>query len=332
MKLCALVEAPEHVCCRYRIRAFESALAGAGCSLTVAGLPRGVRQRIWQFLRLRPYDAVLLQRRLLPPWQLRPLRWFSRRLLFDFDDAILYRDSYDLRGLIDLERARRFAATVKLADTVIAGNTYLAECARAAGAYPAKVVVIPTCISLERYTVTEHPAERRGVDLVWIGSASTLQGLERQRELWEYLGQQVPALRLRVICDRFPDFNLPPVIPIQWSKRTEVAEVAAGDIGINWMPDDLWSLGKCGLKILQYQAAGLPVIANPVGIHKTLIEPGVTGFLPQTPTEWLQAIKLLVAEPALRRQMGRAARARVAAEYSVAAWTSRFVTTILGKA
>lgn len=153
---------------------------------------------------------------------------------------------------------------------------------------------------------------------MWIGSASTLQGLELRRDLWEYLGRQVPELRLRVICDRFPDFGLPPVIPIRWSERTEVAEVSVGDVGINWMPDDLWSLGKCGLKILQYQAAGLPVIANPVGIHKILIEPGATGFLTQTPEEWLEAIKLLAAEPALRRRMGKAARARVEADYSVA--------------
>jgi glycosyltransferase involved in cell wall biosynthesis len=260
------------------------------------------------------------------------LRCFSRRLVFDFDDAILYRDSYDPRGFIDLERARRFAATVKLVDTVIAGNAYLAEGARAAGARPARVVEIPTCIPLERYTVTEHPAERRDVDLVWIGSASTLQGLERQRQLWAYLGKQVPGLKLRIICDRFPDFSLPPVIPIQWSEETEVAEVAAGDIGINWMPDDLWSLGKCGLKILQYQAAGLPVIANPVGIHKTLIEPGVTGFLAQTPMEWLEALKMLAAEPTLRRRMGQAARVRIAADYAVASWAARFVTTVLGKA
>ncbi len=331
MKLCALVEAPEHVCCRYRVRAFASALAGAGCSLTITGLTRGVRQRMLQFIRLRQYDAVLLQRRLVPPWQLRQLRYFSRRLIFDFDDAILYRDSYDPHGLVCPERASRFAATVKLADAVIAGNTYLAECARAVGAPPANIVVIPTCVPIDRYTVAEHASGRRGVDLVWIGSASTLQGLERQRDLWEYLGHQVPELRLRIICDRFPDFRLPPVVPIRWSEETEVAEVSLGDAGINWVPDDLWSLGKCGLKILQYQAAGLPVIANPVGIHQTLIEPGVTGFLAQTPAQWLEAIKRLAAEPALRRRMGKAARAGVEANFSVASWASRFVATVLAR-
>ena len=33
MKLLALVEAPDHVCCRYRVRAFEPALAAASAGV-----------------------------------------------------------------------------------------------------------------------------------------------------------------------------------------------------------------------------------------------------------------------------------------------------------
>jgi glycosyltransferase involved in cell wall biosynthesis len=275
---------------------------------------------------------VLLQRRLLPLWQLRHLRRFARRLLFDFDDAILYRDSYHPRGLIDPERARCFAATVKLADVVIAGNDYLAECALKAGARPERVNVIPTCVSTGRYVVAGRAPGRHSLDLVWIGSSSTLQGLERRRELWEGLGRHLPNLRLKVICDRYPNFDPLPVVAVQWSEKTEAEELSIGDVGVNWMPDDLWSLGKCGLKVLQYQAAGLPVIANPVGIHRELIEPGVTGFLAQTPGEWRDAISRLAAEPPLRERMGEVARARVEANYSVASWSARFVAAVLGRA
>jgi glycosyltransferase involved in cell wall biosynthesis len=275
---------------------------------------------------------VLLQRRLLPRWQLKQLRQFSRRLIFDFDDAILYRDSYDPCGLICPKRAKRFAATVKLADAVIAGNDFLAECALSAGARPECVRVIPTCILTDRYAGATHPPSRSGLVLVWIGSASTLQGLQTQRELWQYLGREIPGLTLRMICDHFPEFDPLPVIPIRWSEGTEASDISAGDVGINWMPDDLWSRGKCGLKILQYQTAGLPVIANPVGIHKTLIEPGVTGFLAQTPSEWLEAIRTLASDPTLRQRMGKAARARVEANYSLASWSSKFVSTVIGSA
>ena len=70
--------------------------------------------------------------------------------------------------------------------------------------------------------------------------------------------------------------------PFRGRKRWEARDLAAGQIGISWLPEDPWSQGKCGLKVLQYQAARLPVVANPVGMHAEFIEPGVTGFLPRT--------------------------------------------------
>jgi len=331
MRLLALVEAPDHVCCRRRLRAFEPALSRAGCSLTIESLERGALRRIIQFARLEPYDAVLLQRLLMPAWQLRRLRKASRRLIFDFDDAILHNDSYCPRGVASPKRARRFAATVRLADVVIAGNDYLAECALKAGARRGSVTMVPTCVGAADFATAERGPDRGGLELVWIGSSSTLQGLERRRGLWERLGREVPNLKLRAICDRFPDFGPLPIIPIQWSERTEAQEVAAGDVGINWMPDDLWSRGKCGLKILQYQAAALPVVANPVGVHREMIEPGVSGFLPRSDTEWLEAIGRLAAEPALRRRMGNAGRAAAEANYSVSVWSSRFVSAVFAK-
>ncbi len=71
----------------------------------------------------------MLQRKLLPGWQLRELRKRTRRLIFDFDDAVLYRDSYDRRGPHHRRRSDRFKRTVQAADVVIAGNAFLADCA-----------------------------------------------------------------------------------------------------------------------------------------------------------------------------------------------------------
>src|SRR5947209_4161568 len=124
MKALALVDAPDHVCCRYRVRAFEPALNDAGWSLTMRGLARGAWRRWSQLARADEFDAVVLQRKLLPGWQLRELRRRSRHLVFDFDDAVLYRDSYDPHGPFCRRRAGRFARTVRLADTVIAGNDF----------------------------------------------------------------------------------------------------------------------------------------------------------------------------------------------------------------
>ncbi len=92
------------------------------------------------------------------------------------------------------------------------------------------------------------------------------------------------------------------------------------------MPADLWSRSKCGLKILPYYAAGLPVIADSVGVHAEMIQAGVTGFLADTDEQWLEAIGPLSAAQT-RRRRGRAARDFIEPQYSVAARRQRFVNT-----
>jgi glycosyltransferase involved in cell wall biosynthesis len=252
--------------------------------------------------------------------------------VFDFDDAVLFRDSYDPRGPHSAWRQRRFAATVRFADAVIAGNDFLADCALRAGAPAERVRLIPTCVDPGLYAAatTGRPgvAPAGQVDLVWIGSSSTLKGLEQTRAVWERLGREVPGLRFRIICDRFPEFAELPVVPVPWSQETEARALAAGQIGISWLPDDLWSRGKCGLKVLQYQAAGLPVVANPVGTNVELVEPGATGYLAGNPDQWAEAVRTLAAEPHRRLRMGQLARQRVESGYSVSAWEETFVSSV----
>jgi hypothetical protein len=332
MKLLALVDAPDHVCTRYRVGVFAGALGRAGWDLTLQSIARGPAGRLAQLSRAGRFDSVLLQRKLLPRWQVRILRGYARRLIFDFDDAVLYRDSYDLRGPHCPRRAARFRETVGLCDVVIAGNPFLAECARGAGARPERVGVIPTCIAMERYPSSAPPeaGPKTGLDLVWIGSSSTLQGLERRRPLWDRIAREVPGVRLRLICDRFPDLGAMPVVAVPWSEVTEAESLGAGDVGVSWIPDDLWSRGKCGLKVLQYQASGLPVLANPVGVHPALIAHGVTGRLADTPESWIEGVRAFAADPAGRRLMGERARDQVVSKYSVAAWEGAFVAAIGG--
>jgi glycosyltransferase involved in cell wall biosynthesis len=334
MRLLALVDSPDHVCCRYRIRAFEPALKQAGWTLTCERLEPGAIFRVPQLKSAARYDSVILQRKLLPTWQLAILRRSARHLIFDFDDAVLFRDSYDSRGPSCSWRERRFAATVQAADAVVAGNDFLADCALRAGALAERVHLIPTCVEPRNYPLTEGSLRKNStaesVDLVWIGSSSTLRGLVQKRDLWERLGREIRGLRLRVICDRYPDLWQIPIIPVPWTVESEARELAAGQIGISWMPDDLWSRGKCGLKVLQYQAAGLPVVANPVGLHIELIEPSVTGFLPTTENQWVECVQTLAADPLRRLKMGRLARQRVETGFSTEAWAGSFVAAICG--
>ena len=332
MNVLALVEAPDHVCYRYRIRAFEPTFQALGGSVRVEPLAHNLFPRILQLRSTKKYEVTVVQRRLLAGWQLRILRGRARRLVFDFDDAVLYRDSNDRRGPNCPRRQQRFRAMMAVADSVIAGNAFLAQCAADHGAAPDRIHVIPTCVPTERYPAQPTPNRRQdGLDLVWIGSSSTLKGLEARADLWQTIGRRFSSLRLRMICDRFAEFPPLNVDRVNWSEATEIAELAQGHAGISWIPEDLWSQGKCGLKVLQYMAAGLPVIANPYGVHPEMILHGDTGILVQDPEEWIEAIQWLSLYPGDRAEMGRASRARAVQHYSVHAWAGRFLTALTGK-
>ena len=332
-----LVDHPQHVCCRYRLAAFRPWLEQAGHTLELVTMPRHWWSRLCLFHRLRGAN-VIVQRRLLAGWQRSLLRRAVRRLLFDFDDAVFLRDSYAAQGLHDPRRLRRFIGMIRAADAVIAGNSFLAEQA-ARWVNGQLVQVIPTCVEPKHYPVAQprqssEPGgiswERDGVstptiELVWVGSSSTLQGLQAIAPLLEEIGRQVPGVRLKLLCDRFLTLRHLPVLPVLWTEANEAEEIARADIGISWLPDDAWSRGKCGLKILQYLAAGLPVIANPVGIQTELVRHGETGFLARTPAQWIEAVRQLASDAELRRRMGQAGRRLVEEHYSVAVGAARWV-------
>jgi len=319
----ALVDHPEHVCCRYRLAAFRPVLEQAGHTLELLTIPCHWWSRVGFFHRLRGSN-VIVQRRLLAGWQRTLLRRAARRLLFDFDDAVFLRDSFASRGPHDGRRLRRFAGMVRCADAVIAGNAFLAE---HAGRWTnaERVHIIPTCVDPARYSQVESMKKGSGLELVWVGYSSTLQGLQAITPLLEEIGRSIAGVSLKLLCDRFLTLRELPVRPVPWTEASEAEEIAGADIGISWVPDDLWSRGKCGLKVLQYLAAGLPVIANPVGVQVEMVRPGETGFLAQTQAEWIEAVRRLANEPDLRRRMGRAGRRLVEMRYSVAAGAESWV-------
>jgi hypothetical protein len=327
MKVLALTESADHVCFRYRLNAMAWAMAEHGLYLEAVPLVKSLPRRLGQLLAAARAGMVVLQRRLLPRWQLLLLRRVSRRLVYDVDDALFYRDTFGAKGALSPMRLARFRATVRAADAVLAGNDYLRQYA-AAYTDPWRVHQIPTCVEPAWYRPAAHRRTGLTARLAWIGQRSMLPSLLAIRAHLAAAAAELPGIELRLICDALPAPLGIRVALRPWSTLTEADELAETDIGISWLPDDLWSLGKCGLKVLQYMAAGLPVVANPVGIHCRLVVDGQTGFLAATPAEWARAITRLADDPSLRTRMGTAARQRVAEYYGVQQWGPRLAALL----
>jgi glycosyltransferase involved in cell wall biosynthesis len=81
--------------------------------------------------------------------------------------------------------------------------------------------------------------------------------------------------------------------------------------------DEPWERGKCGFKLIQYMACGVPVVASPVGVNCEIVEPGVNGFLARTTEEWAQVLRTLQDHGGLRQRMGQAGRLKVEEGYSL---------------
>jgi len=229
--------------------------------------------------------------------------------VFDFDDAIFCNSD----GTPSATRMRRFAATVRACDDVFAGNAFLAT---TAARFNGAVTVVPTCVEPAKYRVTAaKPADR--IELVWIGSRSTRKYLEDALPALRLAAARVPRLRLKIVAD----FDLPgaglDTVAVPWSAAGEAMELASAHIGIAPMRHDDWSRGKCALKVLQYMAAGLPVVSSDAGVNADVVEPGGNGLLATCDADWAEAIARLAADAPLRERMGANGRATVAAGYSV---------------
>jgi glycosyltransferase involved in cell wall biosynthesis len=293
---------------RLRMEAIVEPLCRRSIALEVKVRPRGILARRALLRSADRYDAVILQRKLLDPSDARLLARRAKRVFFDVDDAVMY--SNGPAGLVSRWRTwRRFVATARNVDQVVAGNQYLADLFRQQGA---NASVLPTVVDMDHYAAKTHSL----VDcptLVWIGSRSTLTYVEEFMPAIAAGG----AVKLLVVADAAPRNSLVPLEHIPWSAATEAAALCRGDIGIAPTPSNQWTQGKCGFKIVQYMAAGLPVIASPVGANAELVIEGVTGFLPPRPEDWTKAISTLATSVELRQRMGAAGRERAQNEFSL---------------
>jgi glycosyltransferase involved in cell wall biosynthesis len=250
----------------------------------------------------------------------------SRRRVFDVDDAIYVRKPRRLGDPVDesIWRRRKFAATCRWVDVVAAGNDMLAAVAKPAAH---DIVVLPTSIDTSAYRATTASAADPPT-IAWIGSPENLIYLEMIRPALARLAARHPALKVRVICSRFPDWPEISVERIAWSSQTEAEALAAAHIGVMPLTDDAWSRGKCAFKLLQYMAASLPCVASPVGANMEAVLDGVNGFHARSIDEWEQALERLIASADLRARCGANGHAHVEKRYALRTYQANYVALL----
>ena len=316
MKLLILTNNPERASYRQRIGMYLETLETHGIACTTAVLPAGPLARYRLFTKARDFDGVFLHKKGLNLFDAFNLRRNCRRLIYNYDDAVMYSDKRPDR--VSLSHLLPFRRTARLADMIIVGSPYLAAQSRQLNA---NVKVLPIGLDTEDYLAKQPDNSDGKIRLVWIGSASTLAYLAELRPVLEQIGRTFNRVRLRIIGDTFFDLESMAVEKIPWRRETRAVQLAAADIGLGPLPSNPFTEGKCSFKILEYACSGLPVVASPVGTNGVFVKEGVTGFLASDHTQWLARLSQLIEDEQLRVRMGQAGMA----------WSKEFDVRVIGK-
>jgi glycosyltransferase involved in cell wall biosynthesis len=313
---------------RHRMRNLVEPLQAAGWQVRAEQFPSGrYGLRTWERRELfRWAHVTVLHQIKLSSIEARLFAAYSRRRLFDVDDAIYVRKPRRLGDVPDESawRKQKFADTCRWVDAVAAGNEVLAGVARASAR---QVAVLPTSIDTARYLPTlAGPADPPTV--AWIGSPENLIYLNLIRPALASLTKRHPTLKLRVICSEFPDWGDVTVERVPWSSATEAQSLAGAHIGVMPLTDDAWSRGKCAFKLLQYMAAALPCVASPVGANTEAVMDGINGFHATDVDAWERSLERLIESPELRASFGAKGRAHVEERYSLRSYCANYLALL----
>jgi len=295
------------------------------------GSRRAVTRTIWRrrqadLQRVDKFDVVFVQKGAFPGLYSGFERQIASRkpLVLDLDDAIWLPREGGARLLRVLHRERAVQDVLRCAAAVTAGNAFLAEYA---SRFNRHVTLVPSTVDLSRYPTTSPVPHSTPPVVGWIGSRTTLAYLKPLKPVFQNLG-----VTPRVIASGNPSRLGFAVEFRPWRLETEIVELLQIGIGIAPLHDTPWERGKCGVKILQYMACGLPVVASPIGVNAQIVIHGVSGFLVRDIGEWQEALARLIANPNLRQDLGAAGHETVQKRFSVQVAVEKIASVLRGLA
>ncbi len=285
-----------------------------------------LRERLSFYQDLPSYDVVCIQRRLFSLYEFTYIRHRSKKVLFDLDDAIMYRASSSSVPY-SFSRWIKFRWMVRGSDVISVGNQFLRQ--EVLKVNPKKeVVLIPTCVDTSLYPKKKEISDSPEFILGWIGTKGNLKYLKKLEPVFKTIGRRFSQVRLKIVSNDFIDSSSLPLIKKPWRIEDENEDLISFDVGLMPLDDDLWSRGKCGLKIIQYLSVGVPVVCTPLGINRDIVKDGQNGFWATTPEAWVNRLAHLIKDRDLRKRMGLHGIETVEKGYSLAVTSEKFLKVL----
>lgn len=316
MKILAItIGSPDVASTRFRLMQYRSLFARYGATFEFVEHTKCDGSI---FEKAREADLVINQKCLLRRSFARKLAAASRRLIFDFDDAIYTRPGRPYGWFTRLRVESRFRYWVGAADLVIAANGHLAE---AAQKHAKRVERIPMVLDIDLW----KPLETRdsgGFRIGWVGAPVNLAYLEGLDGLLCEALKRLPQARLAVFSGKKPNLSCP-FDYVPFTPGGEVDFIRNLDVGLLPLPDEEYARGKSPIKAIQYLSCGVPVVGNVWGATKEICN--LANSIRITGTdEWVGALERLASDPQGRVAMGQAGRQHIEKHHDARVVGERF--------
>ena len=242
--------------------------------------------------------------------------------IYELDDGLPW-DNGRLHGLgrwwkVPFRRDRIAVRSARAADRVIAGNHVLADWA---SQYCEDVRIIPTCVDPDDYNRKVDFNLNATPTLIWVGSEATeFEIVDIAPALLEVHRQTNARLVLLGAANRpIPSGMELFTTRIPWTLESQKTLLAQADIGLMPLSNGVYQQAKCGYKLLQYAAAGLPAVASPVGVNSQMLAQGLG--VAAEPEQWVEKVVALISANSIARQrIGQTAFTTCVSEYSYTSW------------
>lgn len=225
-------------------------------------------------------------------------------------------------GIDELERRRidRLAA-MRLTDGITVSSRRLATVIRTV--YDGPVCVAENAIDIRwwRRVMRHSRREVPGLTIGWAGGARPEDDLEPMAWAWGQIAQRYPDVTF-VVAGHQPDV-IGRYVPAHRVRRLQWLPVEAYplnlrqiDVACCAVSDEPFNRCKTPIKVWEATLAGSVVAATPT-LYGQAVDDGIDGLLAETADEWNVALRRLVEDAELRRELRKAQRRRVLSEHSL---------------
>lgn len=275
-----------------------------------------VKRFLFLFFLAKKYEHIVIEGELFPHFGFALDNFFLKKMnsfSLDFDDNIA-------ANYVGTKNEDKIQKLMLLANFVTVGNRwYIRE-------FKGNLIYLPTVIDLDNYPLfNTYPMQP---SIVWIGSPSTQKYLLLLEDAFIKVNRISP-FTLKIIGGDVQFSNKEIKVEyIPWSTETENKELSEATLGIMPLQDSYWEKGKCGFKLIQYMASGLPVVASNLPANNEIIDHGVNGFIAETSDDWFYYMSLLLDDSELAKSMGLKARRKIEDFYSYQKWGNKYADII----